>query len=143
MVALVPVSQLTIDQYSKTGRACIIPAFPHDCILLPPNAFTWLAEQTDINLSLSAVLHKSMQFEHTFLLPRLAGSYLGADTIKIDLTRHFGSLIPELLDEADAAFADMWGLDTEQWNEVCVFSTLMQIVARVGNRAFVGKPLCE
>lgn len=34
-------------------------------------------------------------------------------------------------------------MDTENWKEVCVFENMMNVIARVSNRVFVGLPLCR
>jgi len=47
------------------------------------------------------------------------------------------------MEEIAATFDELWGTDTNGWKDVCVFDTIMQVVARASNRAFVGLPLCR
>jgi cytochrome P450 len=49
----------------------------------------------------------------------------------------------DVWDEIGCALDDTWGNDTEDWKEVCLFENMMNVIARVSNRVFVGLPLCR
>jgi cytochrome P450 len=49
----------------------------------------------------------------------------------------------DVWDELGCALDDTWGTDTENWKEVCLFENMMNVIARVSNRVFVGLPLCR
>jgi cytochrome P450 len=57
--------------------------------------------------------------------------------------RRIGDLIMDLWDEISSAIDETWGMDTEEWKEICVFENTMHIIARASNRVFVGLPLCR
>ncbi|KAJ6483217.1 cytochrome P450 [Mycena sanguinolenta] len=72
-------------------------------------------------------------------------------TVRTSLTRNLHTLFPEVRDEIVCAFDDvlqLQGSGTEihsssDWKPLQVFSTMMDVVARVSNRLFVGLPLCR
>lgn len=47
------------------------------------------------------------------------------------------------MDEIAVTVDELWGTDIDKWKEVSVFDTMMQVVARASNRAFVGLPSCR
>jgi cytochrome P450 len=49
----------------------------------------------------------------------------------------------DVWDEIGCALDDTWGTDTENWKEICLFENMMNVIARVSNRVFVGLPLCR
>jgi cytochrome P450 len=49
----------------------------------------------------------------------------------------------DIWDEVGCALDDTWGTDTENWKEICLFEHMMNVIARVSNRVFVGLPLCR
>ena len=103
----------------------------------------WIIEQPDSVISSIDVLKTSLQIDNTFPLPQIVHHPTHHDTIRTDLTRQLSNLTEDLVDEVEAAVAEGWGRDAGSWNEICVFETVMQMVARVSNRVFVGKPLCK
>jgi len=52
-------------------------------------------------------------------------------------------MIPYLSEEIASGFDEAWGHNTESWNKVCVFDTVMFMVSRAVNRMIVGAPLCK
>jgi hypothetical protein len=103
----------------------------------------WIADQGDHVLNAGAMQRLNLQADHTFLDPSLARNPIHENTIRRELTRYLGSLIPQIEDELRVSVTECWGSDTENWNEVGVFSTMIKIVARTSNRVFVGLPLCK
>ncbi|KAJ7451373.1 cytochrome P450 [Mycena latifolia] len=59
------------------------------------------------------------------------------------LTRNLGRCFPEVRDEIVNAFDDILALDDNEWKEIKVSPSLMQVVARTSNCLFVGLPLCR
>lgn len=84
----------------------------------------------------------SLQTDHTLLDPTLAKNAIHEGIIRKDLTRYLGALIPEIEEELNIGVDDLWGKNTEEWNEVGVFESMSKVVARTSNRVFVGLPLC-
>ena len=89
------------------------------------------------------VFKTQLQLEHTFEDPGIVHHPTHHDTIKQDLTRQLANLTEDLIDELTSAFNDGWERLDEEWNEVCVFQTMMRIVARASNRVLVGPGLCQ
>ncbi|KAF7290190.1 hypothetical protein MIND_01332600 [Mycena indigotica] len=61
--------------------------------------------------------------------------------VRTTLTRNLHARFPDVRDEIVCGFDEIVGLRTE-WKSVYVLPTIMDIVARVSNRLFVGLPLC-
>lgn len=101
-----------------------------------------MAEQPQDVLSAHKWNREVVQTDWTLLDRTLARNPLHDPVIRRDLTRNLGSLIPEVEEELNFGVDQFWGSDTENWTEVGVFDTMMQIVARTSNRIFVGLPLC-
>jgi hypothetical protein len=121
----------------------VLPVIDGAHILIPGSQVKWIADQGDHILNAGAMQRLNLQAEHTFLDPSLARNPIHENTIRRELTRYLGSLIPQIEDELKVSVTECWGSDTENWNEVGVFSTMIKIVARTSNRVFVGLPLCE
>ncbi|PSR83573.1 cytochrome P450 [Coniella lustricola] len=67
--------------------------------------------------------------------------------IRIDLTRHIASTIPDLQEEARSAFEAGFGApcdattDKDSWTIVPIYLKMLRIVALMNGRIFVGRPL--
>ena len=114
-----------------------------DIILLPADSVNWIINQPDSMLCSIDVLKAQLQAQHTFSLPHIVDNTTHHETIKGDLTRQLASLTVPIIDEITESFNESWGTDTVNWKEVCVFETLMRIIARTSNRVFVGAPMCK
>jgi hypothetical protein len=110
--------------------------------MVPASYVKWMAEQPQDVLSACKYNREVVQTDYTLLDPTLARNPLHDPVIRRDLTRNLGSLVPDVEEELQFAVDKFWGSDTENWTEVGVFDTMMQIVARTSNRIFVGQPLC-
>ncbi|KAH7360651.1 putative Ent-kaurene oxidase, partial [Rhexocercosporidium sp. MPI-PUGE-AT-0058] len=87
--------------------------------------------------------------QHTF--EKFLGKYTGIGSterpeaiqaIRIDLTRNIGKIIGDLQDEIQYSFGKEIGSRPE-WKEMPVYTTVVNIVASLSARAFVGLPLCR
>ena len=74
--------------------------------------------------------------------PEVTRTSVQTEIIKRDLTRQVGPLIAVLSDEVQRSFDDIWGLETHQWREVCIYETVQKIIARSSYRAFLGDAIC-
>lgn len=64
--------------------------------------------------------------------------------IRGQLTRKLEELMPRIIDEIQYSLEHLIpDTDEDRWVAVPGFKTSMQIVARISNRVFVGKPLCR
>ncbi len=112
-------------------------------ILLPASSIEWIIQQQDSILSVDETHRESLQTDFTFVHPFVVANPLHHETVKNELTRQLGALTTDIMDELSSAFDDIWGTDTQQWRDVCIFEAVMQIVARTSNRVFVGPSLCR
>jgi len=87
--------------------------------------------------------------QHTF--EKFLGKYTGIgstehpeaiNAIRIDLTRNLGKLLGDLQNEVKFCFDKEVG-PCPDWTEITVYPTVVQIVAGLSARAFVGLPLCR
>jgi hypothetical protein len=129
-------------QYSKAGLSFVLPGFSNSMVLLPASQIKWIAEQADHVLNSNEMQREVLQSDYSLLDATLARNPIHELVVRRDLTRYLGGLIPDIEDELNTGVEELWGTDTENWSEVVVFSSVMQIVARTSNRVFVGLPLC-
>ncbi|KAK5063689.1 hypothetical protein LTR69_004395 [Exophiala sideris] len=131
------------EQYSAKDQSCIIPDISGAEIVLPVSSIQWLINQPDSVLS-SEESHKLLlQTEYTFVHPFVVGNPLHHETIRNELTRQLSAVTADIVDELSVALDEIWGINTAEWKEVCVFDTAMDMIARISNRVFVGLPLCR
>ncbi|KEF52637.1 uncharacterized protein A1O9_11480 [Exophiala aquamarina CBS 119918] len=131
------------EKYSKQELSCILPSLADATILLPVSHITWLINQPETVLSATEPHVEQLQTQFTFVHPWIVQNPVHHDVITTELTRRISSLTTPIMEEIAAAFDELWGTDTVVWKDVCVFDTIMQVVARASNRAFVGLPLCR
>ncbi|KAL2065895.1 hypothetical protein VTL71DRAFT_3565 [Oculimacula yallundae] len=131
------------QKYSKSGLNFILPGFDRSMILVPSSQIKWITDQAEHVLNAKEMQREVLQTDHTLLDPSLAINPLHEVTIRRDLTRYLGALIPDIEEELIVGVDELWGTDTENWRDVAVFPTTMKIVARTSNRIFVGLPLCR
>lgn len=87
---------------------------------------------------------------HEDLFIRFAGKYSSIGlapsamikSIKIDLTRNIKKVLEELQNESSYVIPKVVG-PCEDWTEVSAYSSVLQIVAVISGRVFVGYPLCR
>jgi hypothetical protein len=87
--------------------------------------------------------------QHTF--EKFLGKYTGIgstehpeaiNSIRLDLTRNLGKLLGDLQDEVSFCFDKEIG-PCQDYKQITVYPTVVQIVAGLSARAFVGLPLCR
>ncbi|KAK4493820.1 hypothetical protein PRZ48_015005 [Zasmidium cellare] len=74
-------------------------------------------------------------FEH-------ASNSLIQDTVRIRLTQSLGLITGDLVEEATDAVHDIFAED-DQWHIINVKNHVIELVARMSSRTFLGKPLCR
>lgn len=121
----------------------MLPMIDAASCIVPVTQIKWLLDQPDDVLSAAAMQRESIQADYSLLDPNITQHDYQAITIKRDLTRSIGDLIPEIEDELNWGADRYWGKDTENWHEICVMKTTQRIVTRTANRVFVGLPLCK
>ena len=65
-----------------------------------------------------------------------------ADVVRIKLTQSLGLITEDLVEETTAAVHDIFG-ENGEWHETLVKQNILDLVARLSSRVFLGKPLCR
>ncbi|KAK5119965.1 hypothetical protein LTR85_007041 [Meristemomyces frigidus] len=131
-------------KYTKNGLSYIFPDFsgtPN--VIIPREQIKWLIDHDDRGVSVSEMHHEQLEGAYIFTDPYLLERPFHEDVVHKALARKIALLVPEVQDEMQHAMDDVFGLDIEEWREVCVFEAMMKVIARVSNRMFVGLPLCR
>lgn len=125
-------------------ETCILPiAGSPDHVLLPSQELEWYLDQPDSVFSLSKYTLETLQTNHTFLDSGLLRWPVHMELIPRKLAREVTNLIPELVDEIQAALGDIWGDRESETTEICVYRSIQRVIGRATNRVFVGLPLCR
>jgi cytochrome P450 len=132
------------EKYSKQGKTYVFPDFTGKPeIIIPPSQIPWLLEQPDTVLSVNELHHDILAGDYNFTSPKIIKEPYHEHVVFRNLPRRIGVLVPDIWEELGDSIDQQWGTDTENWKDVCVFETMMQIIARVSNRVLVGMPLCR
>ena len=70
------------------------------------------------------------------------GENLIQETVRVKLTQSLGLVTDDLVDETTASIHDIFGEDS-QWHSVQVKQGVLDMVARLSSRVFLGKDLCR
>jgi hypothetical protein len=116
----------------------------------------WLLAQSKNVLSQTEVNRRFLEADHTFLhknnilgpdRPEAVWEHLHhvfhPEVIKNQLSQKLDSFSHDLVDELHASLADNWGTDVDEWREVRVYDTMLDVISRLSTRVFVGKELCR
>jgi hypothetical protein len=115
-------------QFSKKSKACIMPLLGDERIVLPPECVDWLVAQPDSLVSNLAAIQDTIQAKYTMLDMQIVLDPTHHDVIRGDLTRKMAGILPDVAEEAALAFDDLWGTNTDEWSDVCVYETVTQLV---------------
>ncbi|KZT39039.1 cytochrome P450 [Sistotremastrum suecicum HHB10207 ss-3] len=146
--------KFTVDQhhilhegYHKyKGTAFMLPQLSRWKVLLSGPALIDEAKAaSDDLLSAEAALQEMLEMNFTLGKEVVENPY-HFPIIRGQLTRKLEDLMPRVIDEIQHSLEHLvpdTGNDEDRWVAVPGFKTVMQIVARISNRIFVGKPLCR
>lgn len=59
------------------------------------------------------------------------------DVVRKDLTRNLGRLQPDLFSDIKESIDDTFGMDTRNWNEICLFEAMQKTIFKSTIRVFV------
>lgn len=122
---------------------CIVPVLGlRPMILLPAKNTKFVIDKPENVLSLHESAMDSLQSDYT-MGERLIREPVHHPLIVTTLTNQTGNLIPDLAEETENSLDELWGTDTGEWRDVCVYTSLQKSIGRVTNRIFVGKPVCR
>ncbi len=77
------------------------------------------------------------------LHPRAVSDTVHLDVIQKEMTKQLGQVIDDVNDELDFAMRKVWGTNTTDWNEVCVYGSILEIIGRLSLRVLAGLSLCK
>ncbi|KAI0570397.1 CypX Cytochrome P450 [Pyrenophora tritici-repentis] len=110
-----------------------------DNIVIPPSLLPELRKLPDDVLSFPVAVKDLMEVKYTKL--RVEGA-TGLHAVKSDLTPALPRLNPVIASEVDAALREAMP-PCEDWTEVSIFKELVDVIAKVSGRIFVGPELCR
>ncbi|KAI0691476.1 cytochrome P450 [Cytidiella melzeri] len=100
-----------------------------------------LRQAKDDELSFAEAVAEQLQQRHTMGEASITQAYHIA-IVRNELTKSIKSILPDIHEEVEASFADILP-PTEDWTSVVAMQKVLQIVARLSGRAFVGLPICR
>jgi hypothetical protein len=112
-------------------------------VVLPVSQARWLCEQPDHIMSQTEVNRQFLEADHTFLHPNIVREPVHPEVIRRELTHKLSSFADDIVDELQQCLEENWGLDTENWKEINVYDTMLDVISRLSTRVFVGEPLCK
>ncbi|KAK3322934.1 hypothetical protein B0H66DRAFT_602358 [Apodospora peruviana] len=65
------------------------------------------------------------------------------NVVRHQMTRNLDVLTPVIATELEAAFEQLWGTDENDWKEVRLWNSCLDLISRVSNAAFCGAPLSK
>ena len=111
--------------------------------MIPQEDLSWLVELPESVLSARGP--QVGRFAISYLAPTLDFSHdmYMMDLVRKDLTRNLGRLQPSMFSDIKESIDDLFGTDTRNWNEICLFDAMQKTIFKSSNRVFVGSPLCH
>lgn len=103
----------------------------------------WLLQQPDKVLDQDAVNRQFLRADYTMLHPKVMNDTVHGDVIRKEMTKQLGQVIDDVNDEVDFALRKAWGVNTNEWTEICVYDSTLDIIGRVSLRVLAGLPLCK
>ncbi|KAI9777404.1 MAG: hypothetical protein M1839_008917 [Geoglossum umbratile] len=131
-------------KYSKNNQYFIVPntlAGPE--LLVPTSMISTLLAQPDEDLSSMEYHNDFMQGDYTFPDRRISENRIHVGLMRKAIPRQIPSMMVDLMEEISAGYDEFWGTDTDQWQDVSLHDTMMEIAARMSTRFFLGPTLCR
>jgi hypothetical protein len=123
-------------------KPCILHGFFGDTMVLPPAWIPWLNKQSESIFSSQRAQLDFFSTKTTMLNKTVGTSPVHGRVIRKRLNANLDVLPAVTVDEIQLAFAEHWGANQHETQEIDLSTTVMRIVARVASRVFVGKELC-
>jgi hypothetical protein len=102
-----------------------------------------LLEQPDSVLSQERVNRQFLEADYTFMHANLVDDPVHPEIIKHELTKKINSFADDIVEEIELSLAESWGTDTQDWREIKLYDTMLDVVTRLSTRVFIGRPLCR
>lgn len=92
--------------------------------------------QTDVN-------RQFLEADHTFFHPNIVREPIHPEVIRRELTQKLGSFADDIVEELQQCLEENWGDDTEDWKEVNLYDTMLDVISRLSMRVLAGKELTQ
>ncbi|OIW26609.1 cytochrome P450 [Coniochaeta ligniaria NRRL 30616] len=131
-------------KYSKSGQAYVLPhILTGPEVVLPVSAARWLCEQPEHVMSQNEVNRQFLEADHTFFHPNIVREPIHPEVIRRELTHKLGTFAEDIAEELELCLEENWGVDTEDWKEVNLYDTMLDVISRLSMRVLVGKELTQ
>ncbi|KAF2868516.1 cytochrome P450 [Massariosphaeria phaeospora] len=111
-------------------------------VVLPPSQLHILNKSESQVLALQTQM-ESHQPRYTMGDLPVYEDMIHFDLVRNQLTKNVGFFVSMTQEELNAAFDDYLGTNSREWNTVNLWELCTKAIARAGNRAYVGLPLCR
>lgn len=133
------------DAYQFKDQLCLLPILDlGPTVIIPPSEIAWYLDHSDADINTREHLMDAFQLDWTLTDPRVFKENRPIHHVLISskLTREINNLLPALAGDIPTNITEAWGIDTENFKELCPMDDLPNVVGRVVNLAFVGAPMC-
>ncbi|CAJ2506181.1 Uu.00g003110.m01.CDS01 [Anthostomella pinea] len=113
----------------------------HRTLVLPMSLYTEVNSHPEKVVSFRKIVKDTMYGRYTDIGGTERPELL--DAIRQDLMRNLGRVIEDVQDETHHALAAELPDSAEQWTQTNAFAKVLQVVARLSGRVFVGLPLAR
>jgi len=121
----------------------MVPMITGDRVLLPRDSLKWIESHSEEVLSAHVAQGETLDPKYSFSPTTLFKNIHHEQIIRRNLTKELPILMIGMMDEVMTTVDRAFGIDNLAWREVPVLESILQIVARVSSRVFVGPDLCK
>ncbi|OCH88082.1 cytochrome P450 [Obba rivulosa] len=129
------------DKYKGGSFKFYTPGGWH-VMITGPKLLEELRKAPDDQLSFDEATNITLQIPYTLGSAIHENAY-HVPLVRSQLTRNIAAVFPGVRDEMVAAFNDVIPASSDGWTKVRAYNSIQEIVCRVSNRLFVGKPTCR
>jgi len=94
-------------------------------------------------MSQNEVNRQFLEADHTFFHPNIVREPIHPEVIRRELTHKLGNFADDIVEELQLCLEENWGVDTEDWKEVNLYDTMLDVISRLSMRVLVGKELTQ
>uniref|UniRef100_A0A093URK5 Ent-kaurene oxidase n=1 Tax=Talaromyces marneffei PM1 TaxID=1077442 RepID=A0A093URK5_TALMA len=145
LLAFVKGRQLFADAYFKYSRENVvtkISTISVPLVLVPKNQRKWFFKERSDVLDHRATGFDAVESLYTMPCGHILDFPAHVKLINKVLTRELPNLTDNLVREIEEGLLKNWGSDTEKWQGIELWDTVLMLVTRTFNKVSVGNPLC-
>lgn len=110
-------------------------------IVLPNEKLSWMLDQPDNVLSVGEAHYEQLAGKYSFTDPLVLKELYHEHVVHKYLARRVHTTIPRVWAGIQTTIDQLWGTDTDKWQEFKVMNVLTKVVASVSNHFLVSLPL--